>query len=451
MGDRINLRKIFFIFLFLGLAFLAKSFSSSYALAIDSVVVGDLVSNGGVSVNVFIEFYNGSGVKYDDTTCFVPAGSTVSCNSEINTSGGYTTAHSINYDVIGCFDPPVTTTLAGRVDGTTWVWDYGDLDVTCPAAPTGLTASCDAANTLRFSWTDTTHTKYAIRVNDTSTPANPDHSNDNVSSNSYSIPGTAGRTYDWWVHTIYRDLWSNQTTQLGNPSCPAAPTVTLSGRVTRSDTSAGIGGVTINQNDNPCGSLGTATTDGNGYFYYSNVDVGITFCLRGPPLGGYSGPTAPNAGGGLGSYECQTAGQYRNPDACGFSYDWSADNAYNFVYTPSATTGNFVGYVFNDLNSNGSRDAGEPYIQKAVFAVPNCSQSYVVAEPGLEVSWGSIWTWPINCNGNGEPYYDSGQITAGNYTVSLAVPTGWIATTATSYGVTVPSGGGAKVSCFWIV
>jgi len=127
-------------------------------------------------------------------------------------------------------------------------------------------------------------------------------------------------------------------------------TVTLSGYV-RTNTGTGISGVVINSGsgNNPCGLLsGTATTSASGFYQFTNIPKGLVFCLRAPSLINYQGPD--------GSYECQTAGKFVNPDTCGTGRDVSADNAYNFVYVPIIRVINVR--VFNDKNGDGIYNPG---------------------------------------------------------------------------------------------
>lgn len=90
-------------------------------------------------------------------------------------------------------------------------------------------------------------------------------------------------------------------------------TVTISGKVMDSSTSAGIANVVISA---PCG-IGTSSTSGaNGVYSFSNITWGLNFCLR-PPLTpplGYQNPPNPI------SYANQTADANKNN--------------YNFIYTP---------------------------------------------------------------------------------------------------------------------
>ncbi len=193
---------------------------------------------------------------------------------------------------------------------------------------------------------------------------------------------------------------------------PQLPNVTLNGRATNSVTGAGIGGVVINQNSNPCGGLsGTATTDGNGYFQFSNIPTGLAFCLRAPTLSGYSGP--------VGGYECQVAGVFSNPDSCGQNLDSSVDNAYNFSYAPAL--GEILGRVWLDTNGNRIPDAGE-LLMKDPSAT--CTTGDPVSGVSIQYSGPTSGSTIVNlCNA--DPYYDIPNLTPGTYTLNGIAPVGW--------------------------
>jgi hypothetical protein len=89
----------------------------------------------------------------------------------------------------------------------------------------------------------------------------------------------------------------------------------------------------------------------------------------------------------------------------------------------TGSTGTIDGRILNDLNGNGRIDSGEPYVRTPA----SCSTGFALS--GVSVSWtgpqaGSAA--PRLCNP--EPYYSSGQVATGNYTVQIAVPSGWTVT-----------------------
>jgi hypothetical protein len=98
--------------------------------------------------------------------------------------------------------------------------------------------------------------------------------------------------------------------------------------------------------------------------------------------------------------------------------DWDA-----FVTKLSYTTGSISGIVFNDLNSNGVKDAGESGI----------------ANWKIRLAGFALDSALTNANGN----YSFSDVAAGNYTVSEVLPSGWKQTFPSSPGthsVTVAEG-----------
>lgn len=137
--------------------------------------------------------------------------------------------------------------------------------------------------------------------------------------------------------------------------------IAVSGIVTDSNGNP-IVGVTINQGvTNPLPGpnqeclIGTATTGADGRYTYpsassiSSIPAGQGFCLRPPAVPGYLSPPNPA------SYECQKAGGYFNPDACGLNVDLTPDNAYNFVYTPISLSPNLGALKINANTTEGAK------------------------------------------------------------------------------------------------
>lgn len=99
------------------------------------------------------------------------------------------------------------------------------------------------------------------------------------------------------------------------------------------------------------------------------------------------------------------------------------------------TRGQLVGRIAIDANRNGEWDAGELFAAEPGRACP-----HMQAVPGLVVRWegasrGS--SAPMNCNP--EPFYH-GRLARGRYRVSLAIPSGWRATSATTADVEIEPG-----------
>ncbi|MFN2433237.1 MAG: Ig-like domain-containing protein, partial [Gemmatimonadota bacterium] len=98
----------------------------------------------------------------------------------------------------------------------------------------------------------------------------------------------------------------------------------------------------------------------------------------------------------------------------------------------SLSTGRITGRIVHDVNGNGVRDSGE-----VLIAIPNtCASSKELS--GVRVSWTGVQAGsaePKLCDPG--PYYASGQIPTGTYTVQVSAPTGWQVTSRQQVGVTV--------------
>ncbi len=82
------------------------------------------------------------------------------------------------------------------------------------------------------------------------------------------------------------------------------------------------------------------------------------------------------------------------------------------------------GTVFNDLNANGAQDSGEGGIG------------------GVSVALAGIGSTTTGSAGG----YNFSSVPAGNYTISVTTPSGFVATTPTSRAITVPTGSSASAN-----
>ncbi len=212
--------------------FVIKSMQAPFASAQNPTikVQGIFVNGGVIPVNVWyyysytnttgglVQFYPTSGTQ----PIYVSAGTTgYGTNATVPDLPGQVNQPLTVTWGSDCFDPTVAANYAGV---TTDAFNFtATVDVTCPAAPSGLIGSCDAANNLSFSWNNTVHTQFDVNVNDTidgeGGPTDTYHLK--TAANSYSRSGQAGRTYTWWVHTLYNSIWSVATN--GNTISCAAP------------------------------------------------------------------------------------------------------------------------------------------------------------------------------------------------------------------------------------
>ena len=90
------------------------------------------------------------------------------------------------------------------------------------------------------------------------------------------------------------------------------------------------------------------------------------------------------------------------------------------------------GRIWWDNNGNGAKEGSEPYIRNSAaacagYADDNARVDYAGPEVGTR--------WPTLCDS--DPYYNTGLILKGNYTVTAHSPPGWVVTTANAVPVTV--------------
>lgn len=144
------MKKFLLIALFFVLIFAAKSVSASPAHA-GSFIMGKLVNNGSIPVNVWIQFMDKNG-QFEPTRNFpVTAGATVWADSDYDPSGD-AQPFSIRWGT-DCTDPFVDASLSSRVDGMSGdrVYSFADQDVTCTtpnATPYISNTAC-----ANFGWT----------------------------------------------------------------------------------------------------------------------------------------------------------------------------------------------------------------------------------------------------------------------------------------------------------
>lgn len=111
---------------------------------------------------------------------------------------------------------------------------------------------------------------------------------------------------------------------------------------------------------------------------------------------------------------------------------------------PPQLDARIVGRVVQDLNGNGTVDAGEPYLM-----VPPASCVNGVQVTGITVSWtgtSSGASAPNLCNPSA--HYDTGPIAPGTYTMRLTMPAGWTVVFGQDQNVTAVSG---QYSNHWFV
>ena len=122
---------------------------------------------------------------------------------------------------------------------------------------------------------------------------------------------------------------------------------------------------------------------------------------------------------------CSAGACYDNDDSCAFNAD--------------CNKGRIIGRLWIDQNANGAPDAGEQIIKSPSAG---CASGTVVSDASIGYSGpASGAVAPNLCNmAESIPYYDTGLIPAGTYTVTANAPLNWIVTTP-AVTTTVPAGG----------
>lgn len=196
------------------------------------------------------------------------------------------------------------------------------------------------------------------------------------------------------------DNYNNCDSGLGY-SCPGSGvcTKTMGGKVTNTETGAGISGITISTNK------GSDVTDANGNWSVSGFAWQGSFsitpagsgapCTAGYVCGGTS-PTSPNPG--------SRSGTVGGSGDCGTSC--------NFTYTP----GHISGHVYIDYNHNGTKDTEDIGATGVTITASNPTLSDTTDATGL---------------------YDIGYLNDGAHTVTITVPTGYQIVGSSSKSVTI--------------
>ncbi len=185
----------------------------------------------------------------------------------------------------------------------------------------------------------------------------------------------------------------------------------LSGNGTQDAGELGVGGVPIQLvNTQTNQVVATTTTAVDGYYIFTSVPPGNYNVVETVPTG--YGNTTPT-----------TAPVAVPPGGAGYA---------NFGIRQNGTVS---GIKFNDLNGNGTLDAGEPPLGGVVIQLST--------NPGGQV----IGTTTTAADGT----YVFTNVAPGNYTVSETVASPMVNTSASSVNVTVPSGGSASANFFnWV-
>lgn len=162
-------------------------------------------------------------------------------------------------------------------------------------------------------------------------------------------------------------------------------------------------------------NVGTALTDQNGFFHI--VPTGAVggyyyVCVTAPPGFTFAPQVVVNPPPG----DCCDSSVGPNGCTDCFFWDGTDDFSHNAGLCPSSCTGQIGDFVWDDLNSNGCQDAGEPGI------------------PGVEVDLysgcGVIGSPIATTTTDSTGHYGFSGLCPGDYTVSFVTPSGFVRTTA---------------------
>ncbi len=166
----------------------------------------------------------------------------------------------------------------------------------------------------------------------------------------------------------------------------------------------GIGGVIVTLTDANGGVVATTRTTGDGTYSFVNVPAGA-YTVRETDPAGYVSTTANSVPVNMAAGGSATA---------------------NFGDQPVGSLG---GVVFNDLNGNGTQEAGEPGIGGVFLTVLD--------------SAGTVITTTTTVGNGGYLLLD---LPPGTYTVVESDPVGFVSTTPNSVVVSVPAGGSGSAN-----
>ena len=176
----------------------------------------------------------------------------------------------------------------------------------------------------------------------------------------------------------------------------------LNGNGVRDSGEPGIGGVRIEVLDSNNNVIATTATTGDGRYLFSELNSGAYTVREIDPVGFVS--TTPNTGTAT-----VPPGGVASPDF------------------GDQQQGTINGAVFNDLNSNGVRDTGEPGIGGVAIELLDVNGNVVAVTTTV---------------GNGS--YSFASLAVGNYSVQETDPVDFASTTSNVVAVTVPPGGSAS-------
>ena len=182
--------------------------------------------------------------------------------------------------------------------------------------------------------------------------------------------------------------------------------------------------------------------------------AGLTVSWSGPSSGNTSVSLC-NSGGPFYHIEGLTAGTYQLTISVPSGWQATAPTSLNVVVTSTGTSqtsfflrpvaaGAIDGRVVKDTNGDGQLSVGEIFLRDSSIA---CAGE---ALAGMTVSWtgpSSGGTLVNLCN-DGGPYHHIANLIAGTYTLKVSVPSGWLATAATSLNVPVSASNTSQTSFF---
>jgi len=187
---------------------------------------------------------------------------------------------------------------------------------------------------------------------------------------------------------------------------------------TRQTTELGLGGVVVTMtgtDDRGVAVSTTATSATDGLYAFANLRPGTYAVTEAPPSADYDGAvTAGSSGGTVGAH--RVVGIALVPGAVASSYD--------FGHVAPTSIG---GFVFDDLNDNGTRETGELGLAGVSVTLTGTDDI------------GSAVSLTTSTDSGG--YYGFGALRPGTYTLASATPTGYFTGKATGTGAVASAPG----------
>ncbi len=200
-----------------------------------------------------------------------------------------------------------------------------------------------------------------------------------------------------------------------------------------------ISGNPVDTDPNTAGVQSTVTTDTNGNYIIPNLLAGAYRVIETQPSGFTDGKeTAGTAGGSISI--TQSSAPADNTIGLTTAINLGAGQqatGYTFAELPLSGV---TGVVYNDLDRDGTRDAGEPGLPGAIITLKDSAGNDIDSDPA------TAGVQPTTTTTGPDGSYSFPNVPAGNYQVVETQPTGYGSSTPNTVNVTLPAGGSATAN-----